>query len=187
MRKKIGNAVKIIGKIWNVIVFTGAIILLALRFVPVLFGYEPIWCMSNSMAPAFHQGALCYVDTNYNTNAIETGDIIAYQMADGSLVTHRVYDITENGIITKGDANENVDFAPIVKEQIIGENVLQIEYIGNLFKGFPNILLISIIVFAVAVMMSLDILSSLLLEEEANDEKKDKMDIDHCDSGADID
>jgi signal peptidase len=170
--KIIGNVVKILGKIWTAIVLIGAILLLALRFGPVPFGYEPIWCMSNSMAPTFHEGALCYIDKNYDVESIEVGDIIAYQLSNGSLVTHRVFDITEEGIITKGDANEDVDFAPISKEQVIGENVIQVEQLGNLFKDFPNKLLISIIVFAVAVMLALDVLSSILLGEE--DGKKDE-------------
>jgi signal peptidase len=166
MKEKIGNVLKTAGKVWTSLVFVFAIILLGIRFIPPIFGVQPIWCMSNSMAPAFHEGALCYIDTNYDTATVETGDIIAYQLANGALVTHRVHDITEEGIITKGDANANVDFAPITRDQIVGENVLQIEYLGNLFKDFPNALLISIVVFSVAVMLTLDTLTDILLDDE---------------------
>ena len=172
MKRKIGKMVQFTGKVWSWMVFTAAIVLLLFRFAPIPFGYEPIWCMSNSMAPTFHEGALCYIDTNYEVDSIEIGDIIAYQLSDGSLVTHRVYDITEEGIVTKGDANNNVDFAPINKSQIIGENAIQIEYLGNLFKEFPNKFLISIVVFAIAVMLSLDIVSDILLNEEKKDDKE---------------
>lgn len=165
MYRKIYKDVKRISVIWNIIVFSCAIVLLLLRFAPIPFGYEPVWCMSGSMRPTFNAGALCYVDTNYDVNSVEVGDIIAYQLSDGSLVTHRIHSITDTGILTKGDANDQVDFAPISKEQIIGENVFQIEHLGNLFKGFPNMLLISIIVFAIAVMLFLDVVSKILIDK----------------------
>lgn len=190
MKKKIGNVVQVFGKIWSVIVFICAIALLGLRFVPPMFDCEPIWCMSNSMAPAFHEGALCYIDKNYDPETVEVGDIIAYTLSNGTMVTHRVHNITEEGIITKGDANATEDFAPISKEQIIGENVVQIEYLGNFFKDFPNQLLISCVVFAIALMLMFDVLTSVLLEEESDDKyaKKDdenKVDM-HCVSASDI-
>jgi signal peptidase len=125
------------------------------------------------MAPEFHEGALCYIDKNYDVNNINVGDIIAYKLSNGTLVTHRVHAITDAGIITKGDANNNVDFAPITKEQIVGENVLQIEQLGNLFKDFPNTLLISTIVFAASAMLMLDITSSILLEEKKAPDTKE--------------
>jgi signal peptidase len=170
MKKKIGNVVNIFGKIWTAIVFIFVIALLGLRFGPMPFGYQPIWCMSNSMAPTFHEGALCYIDTNYDANTVEVGDIIAYKLSNGSMVTHRVHAITEEGIVTKGDANKSEDFAPISRDQIIGENAYQIESVGNLFKDFPNRLLISLVVFAISVMLMFDILAGVLLEED-NDNK----------------
>jgi signal peptidase len=187
MKKKIGNVVNILSKVWTTIVFIGAIALLGLRFGPVPFGYQPIWCMSNSMAPTFHEGALCYIDTNYDVNTIEVGDIIAYELSNGSMVTHRVHDITENGIITKGDANESEDFAPISRDQIIGKNALQLEQVGNLFKDFPNRLLITIVIFAISAMMMFDVLSDVLLEEDGekkNEAHKETSQVDSSNSSA---
>lgn len=182
--KSIGKFVKGLSTFWTVVVFVFAIALLLMRFAVLPFGYEPIWCMSNSMAPEFHEGALCYIDKNYDTNAIEKGDIIAYQLSNGAMVTHRVYDVTDEGVITKGDANKSVDFAPVAKEQIIGENVLQIEYLGNLFKDFPNMLLISIIAFAIAVMIFLDLLSGILLGEGDKKNAEGKKEINMDDSNS---
>lgn len=171
MRKVAGKVLEILTRIWGMLVVIGAFALLLVRWVSVPFGYEPIWCMSNSMAPTFHEGSLCYIDTNYDVNTVEKGDIIAFRLSNGSEVTHRVYDVTEDGIITKGDANEDVDISPISKEQIFGENVFQIEYIGNLFNGFPNKLLLSIVGFAIGGWILLEILADLLNDEEAEDEK----------------
>lgn len=171
MKKVVGKILDILTRIWGSLVVIGAIALLIVRWVPVPFGYEPIWCMSNSMVPTFHEGSLCYIDTNYDVDTVEKGDIIAFRLSNGSEVTHRVYDVTEDGIITKGDANEDVDISPISKEQIFGENVFQIEYIGNLFDESPNMLLISIAAFAIGGWLLLWILTELLNDEEAEDEK----------------
>lgn len=170
MKKVAGKIFENLARIWAALVVAGAIGLVLIRWAAVPFGYEPIWCMSNSMAPTFHEGSLCYIDTKYDVNTIEKGDIIAFMLSDGSQVTHRVHDITEEGIITKGDANEDVDISPISKEQIIGENVFQIEYVGNLFKEFPNQLLFSMVIFALTVWKFLDVLSDLLNDEEMKNE-----------------
>jgi signal peptidase len=187
MRKIIGTIVKVLAKIWSTMVILCAIALLFLRFGTIPFGYEPIWCMSNSMAPTFHEGALCYIDKNYDVNTIEVGDIIAYELSNGAFVTHRVHELTDNGIITKGDANANVDFAPISKEQIVGENVVQIENLGNLFKDFPNMLLIYTVVFAIAVMLILDTLSDMLLKKEEDENKgtEENAEVNTADSSVD--
>lgn len=171
MRKVAGKMVRILARMWSALVAAGAIGLILIRWATVPFGYQPIWCMSNSMAPTFHEGSLCYIDTNYDVDAIKEGDIVAFALSDGSQVTHRVYDVTDEGIITKGDANEDVDISPISKEQIIGENVYQIEYVGNLFQGFPNMLLFNIVFFALVTWKLLDTLSDLMNNEAAEDEK----------------
>lgn len=171
MRKAAGKVTKILSRMWAALVVIGAIGLILIRWGPVPFGYQPIWCMSNSMAPTFHEGSLCYIDTNYDVDTIREGDVIAFALSDGSQVTHRIYDITEEGIITKGDANEDVDISPISKEQIIGENVYQIEYVGNLFREFPNMLLFSMVFFAFVTWKLLDTLSDLMNNEAEEDEK----------------
>lgn len=160
MKKTVNKIMKILSRVWSVVVIIGIIGIFAMRWAGEPFGYKAIWCMSNSMAPTFHEGSLCYIDTNYDVDSVEEGDIIAFSLSDGSQVTHRVHSINEDGsIITKGDANDDVDISPIVKEQIIGENVLQIEYLGNLYKPFPNMLLISVVGFGLCVWILLEVLA----------------------------
>lgn len=171
MRKTVGSFLKVIDNIWDLILVLAIVGLLLLRFAPMLIGYVPVVCLSNSMAPAFHEGSLCYIDTNYDVNSIEVGDVIAFELSNGSRVTHRVHDITDSGIITKGDANDDADISPISREQIIGENVYQIEGIGEFFRSFPNKLLICTVIFALCFKVLLGVLCSALSkdnEEEVN-------------------
>lgn len=174
MSKTVGRVFKVLGNVWDVVLIVFVVAILLMRFAPMAFGYVPVVCESNSMAPTFHTNSLCYIDTNYDVSGIEEGDIIAFELGEGKQVTHRVHEITEEGIITKGDANKDVDIAPIHEDQIIGENVLQLEYVGMLFKAFPNMLLISIIAFMVLLKILLGFVSGLLLKEESDgDEEKE--------------
>lgn len=160
MKKTKNKRIKILSHVWSVIVIIGVFAIILMRWGGEPFGYKAIWCMSNSMAPTFHKGSLCYIDTNYDTNSVEQGDIIAFALTDGSQVTHRVYRVNEDGsIVTKGDANSEVDFVPIAKEQIIGENVLQIEHLGNLYRPFPNMLMIRIVGFVLCAWLLLEVLA----------------------------
>lgn len=177
MKKIIGKIINVISSLWETILFICIIALLLLRFAPIPFGYMPVVCESNSMAPTFYKNSLCYVDKNYDVDSIREGDILAFQLSNGELVTHRAYEITDEGIVTKGDANEDVDISPITKEQIIGENVLQLEYIGALFQGkngIPSMLLIYSAVFAIALKFLLDIIANSLLEESNNQKNNEK-------------
>lgn len=163
--KVVGKVLKTLEDIWDVILILGIVGILLIRVVPIPLGYTPIVCISNSMTPTFSAGSLVYIDRNYDVNSVEEGDIIAYKLSNGTQVTHRVHSITSEGIITKGDANDDVDFSPVSKDQIIGENVLQIPYIGNLFYGFPNILMISIVSFALLLKLFLSFTSTILLKD----------------------
>ena len=170
--KTIGKIFNVIENAWDNIILIVAIGLLLIRFAPLVFGYTPVVCLSNSMAPTFYENSLCYIDTNYDVSTIKKGDIIAYALSNGSQVTHRVYDITEEGIITKGDANEDVDIAPVSESQVLGENVLQIPMIGTLFRGFPNKMLITLIGFAFGVKLFLSVGGKIFLEEEGEEDGK---------------
>lgn len=170
MKKLIGNIINLLAKLWDALIIILIAGVVLIRIVPLFFGYIPVACESNSMAPTFYKGSLVYIDKNYDVNSIEKGDIIAFELSNGEQVTHRIHDITEDGIITKGDANDDVDISPISKSQIIGENVYQIPFIGNFFRN--RMLLLYIGIFLAAMKILLDKVSGWLLEneEETNEE-----------------
>ena len=53
------------------------------------------------------------------TENYKVGDIITY-MEDGYYITHRINEIDENKIVTKGDANNSSD-SPISRDKIVGK------------------------------------------------------------------
>lgn len=135
---------KVIKKLFEVFKVLEAclvIVLLTIRFIPLLFGYEVFGVLSGSMEPEIQTGALAYVDTNVKSEDMEVGDIIAFYIKDeNTYVTHRVVDINEDErtFITKGDANEVIDFSPIPFSQVIGETTYSIPYFGYLFDWFES-------------------------------------------------
>ena len=110
--------------------------------------------LSESMKPTINMGDLV-VTAPIDSNGIRIGDIVAFEDGDKKPpVTHRVINITENGFVTKGDANEDPDAQTRSKNSIVGKIVFWIPFAGYLvyfarsFYGFliliiaPGILLI---------------------------------------------
>ena len=61
--------------------------------------------------------------------------MIAFELDNGSLVLHRVKEISpENEITTQGDANDNEDFATVREEQLRGKMIFRIPYAGVVYK-----------------------------------------------------
>ena len=82
--------------------------------IPLLLtnmGINSYIILSGSMEPVIRTGSMVLVDTQ--TENIQSGDIIMYRLQKENVV-HRVVEIQEDGkIITKGDNNENADFAGV--------------------------------------------------------------------------
>ncbi|MBR1748429.1 MAG: signal peptidase I [Bacilli bacterium] len=81
-----------------------------------LFGCSIFQVRSGSMAPTLdiHQFILVQRQDEYYE-----GDIITYQV-DDYYVTHRIVQIQDHDIITRGDANNKND-EPFSKEQVVGK------------------------------------------------------------------
>jgi len=73
---------------------------------------------SGSMWPALKKGDLIFIKGIENKDEIKIGDIVVYKNSKGFTV-HRVIEINEDTIVTRGDAN-NVNDTPISYEEIIG-------------------------------------------------------------------
>lgn len=88
-----------------------------------LFGYTPFIVLSGSMRPSLEVQDIVVVK-NVSEDKISTGDVITFFDKDGSIVTHRVAEISEKDgkkyYVTKGDANNVADADSIAYEDIIG-------------------------------------------------------------------
>lgn len=102
---------KIVGQIGMVL------LVLVLLFVAFLaYGntnnrwYRVLVVYSDSMSPTFNAGDLIIIVRPPPVEKLEPGMIITFQTYDLSIVTHRIVEVRDGPcIVTKGDANENVD------------------------------------------------------------------------------
>jgi signal peptidase len=91
--------------------------------------YEPVY--TGSMEPAIPVGSIVIIKP-VDPETLKIGDIICFQFSESTSVTHRIINITNEGFITKGDANEDPDTWTVQKENVIGKVTTTIPYIGYL-------------------------------------------------------
>jgi len=93
--------------------------------------YEPVY--TGSMEPTIPVGSIVVIKPA-NPETLKVGDIICFKVETErpTTVTHRIIGITSQGFITKGDANEDPDTWIVKKQDVIGEVIAIIPYIGYL-------------------------------------------------------
>jgi signal peptidase len=89
--------------------------------------YEPVY--TGSMEPAIPVGSVVVIKP-VDPETLKVGDIICFQLSEPTSITHRIINITNEGFITKGDANEDPDQWIVKKENVIGKAVFTIPFIG---------------------------------------------------------
>lgn len=129
------------------------VIIYLLIFIPTIWKDKPLVVISGSMEPTLSVGGVLYYhDKKYDQ--YEIGDILVYKLED-HIISHRIYDITENGIITKGDANSAYDSLLIKKEQILGEGtnwcIPLIGYYADFIYSHKIVLWISFLIVSIDV------------------------------------
>lgn len=132
--------------------FARAVLVLAGSMVVVLmflhFGsVKAMHVVSDSMKPAYQRGDLLLVSEDFN--GIAKNDIIAFKATwlDDRVVTHRVIEVTVDGVRTQGDSNSVAD-QEIPKSMIRGEVVATFPKLGYLFQLKSLILLVILCVSA---------------------------------------
>ena len=107
-----------------------------------LFGYTFFEVATGSMSNTIEINDVVIVKI---TKDIKKDDIITY-INDDVIITHRVVEQNGEQIITKGDANNDLD-KPIQRDMVLGKVVKTIPRLGIWFKVFTDIkVIISIII-----------------------------------------
>lgn len=108
----------------------GVVVLLSWAWVAAfLWGIRCYIVTSGSMEPAIPTGSICLVDVRADYEKIQTGDVIVFLRGRG-LVTHRVVEVTAEGLETKGDANERSDGITTGPENFRGKTIGYVPYVG---------------------------------------------------------
>lgn len=116
-------------------IITIAILLLGLMATP-LVGNKPVLVVSGSMEPAVQTGALTLVHF-CEVADLQEGDIITYWSPDfQEYITHRVYSVGDDYVVTRGDANSVSDPTPVIDDMLMGKVVLVINATSGLFRQY---------------------------------------------------
>ena len=145
--------------LWNSQSLTG-------NALPMPFGYGAALVLTGSMEPTFSADDLIFVK---EADSFEVGDIVVYQ-SGSMLVVHRVVEITEDALITQGDANNTAD-EPVAPEAIKGI------VLGWLPKAGPAVRLLKSpwAIFALAVGAVFLVEGSFRLQKKKDQDELDKI------------
>lgn len=118
-----------------------AIVVVAVALVGVrLVGLNAYTVLSGSMEPTYPTGSVIWVQ-KVAPEEVQVGDPITFVLnEDLTVATHRVVEIdAENQqFVTKGDANENVDAAPVHFNNLIGTPVFSVPAMGYAVSFIQN-------------------------------------------------
>ena len=160
---------KIAGYIIDVLASVVFVVIISL-YILQLIGIKPYIVMSASMEPKIQTGSVCLIDSGYDYSDIQVNDIIAYKAANGSMVTHRVIGIGQEGFETKGDNNEISDGFTTKPNNYMGRNIISIPYMGYMLQmiqtGKGRVIAVTCSVVLIAVYL-------LLLEFEKSERMKE--------------
>ena len=92
---------------------------------------------SESMDPTFYKGDMILVQ---GVEDVSVGDIIVFDVPDRAYpIIHRIYEITPDGIRTKGDNNLYVDPWTISQNDIYGKAIIKFPLLGWVKIIFVNL------------------------------------------------
>ena len=136
MGKKISRIIAWVLCILFALILIGNIYIILTRAItgkpqPRFLGFSVARIVSGSMSGEIEVNDMILTQKKRD---YEIGDIVMYE-ADSRAVTHRIVEITPEGFITKGDANNTADASPVTEEQIVGKVILIIPKAGNII-GF---------------------------------------------------
>lgn len=97
--------------------------------IPSVFGISPAVVLSGSMSPTFDTQALIFIQ-DVEPDSLEVGDIICF-LQNGTAITHRIIEVTQEGYITQGDANNVADGDVVTPQQIEGKYIAHLDEAGG--------------------------------------------------------
>lgn len=128
--------------------------------IPIIFKYKPVVVLSGSMDPTFKTGSIIYYKW-IEPKLLKKDDIITFNNQGKNYVSHRIIDIDDDGITTKGDANEIADRQKVRFENIRGKVTnITIPYVGY-FIRIANKNSVIIIITAIIILISEFLMSNL--------------------------
>ena len=172
--RTVKSILNIISTILVVILVILAILLAGVR----VFGLTPYTVLSGSMEPNYHVGSLVYVKKT-DAPDLKEGDAITYMADEKTIVTHRIAQIVPDEedasvlrFITKGDANDKRDAAPVHQNNVIGKVLFTVPYLGYVSEYIRHAPGMYVAIGACLALLILTFLPGLIADEATK--KKDE-------------
>lgn len=121
---------------------------------PEIFGWSSAVVISGSMEPAVRLDDMVVI---HRQDDYKVRDIITFR-SGGALVTHRIEEVTPEGFITRGDANNAADREPVPRENVVGRVVLVIPKVGAVIGMLRTPLGMTVLLFAGLAMIEVPVL-----------------------------
>ncbi|MHA1273534.1 MAG: signal peptidase I [Promethearchaeota archaeon] len=147
--------------------------------------------VSGSMEPTLYKGDLLFLqgtdpeDLKNGTIEDKKGDIIVYDArglwagAPDEPIVHRIVGKWHNEsgwwFLTKGDANDAVDRAPVPEDRILGKVVGRIPYIGWVKIILTESGMLMPIIIILSALLLFSIISDIIHEDEEEEKEKEKL------------
>lgn len=112
-------------------VWFSVLLALCLATVPAAWGWNPSVVLSGSMSPAISTGDVVLIGRTSPEN-LRKGDVVLADLPGGGGRTylHRIVDLRDNRVVTRGDANRANDQQPIAADAVHGRVRLVVPRIG---------------------------------------------------------
>lgn len=152
-------------------------ILFAAIVLPLPFGINPQIVETASMSPKIPAGSIAWTTSNFVKDDLTPGTVAVYEPELGTLVMHRIDSVEDGHYIFKGDANNAVDLAEPIAEQVRGIYLFHIPQIGQYFDWIMENKFVIIFVFVLlnVGVYSLSMLLVWLDSRESKHKSQDKV------------
>lgn len=121
-------------------------------------GIQSFVVLTGSMQPAIPQGSVTFTKHQIS---YKKGNVISFKLGN-IIVTHRIVNVNkDNSFVTKGDANNASDSGPVLKNNILGKEIVFIPYLGlfllflKTIPGFIVFVIVPALIFIGAELMTI--------------------------------
>lgn len=128
--------------------------LFAIFIACVFYKVRVFYVVSGSMEPSIQKNSFVFVwnTPSYVSTQNRLGQVVAfYDLKTNKTILHRVVDLNQGKLITKGDANSNKDLDLLEPRQIIGEALFSVPIRSVFFLTFQILLSVFLLLAGVLV------------------------------------
>lgn len=136
-------------------IFSPAIVLIAIIVLSKVTGLQLCSVQSGSMEPGIPTGSICLINSHYDYDDLQKGDIIVYDNPQNHMqIIHRIIAMFNGFIVTKGDANPVDDGLMLTEDNVKAIYVAHVPYVGKVtdfIRSPAGLTLVGVIVIGMVV------------------------------------